>query len=58
MKEVKRKLYIANNDIRTLHTNQKMLQSLVKEIRKDLLVYGEIKKSRNKAVSTERQEES
>ena len=54
--ELKRKLHSTDHDIKTLHSNQKELQSLIKEIRKDLLVYGEIKKSRTKAISFERPE--
>ena len=56
--EYKRRLNLVDNDIRTLHFNQKVLSSLVKEIRRDLLVYGEIKKSKNKAASFEKQEEN
>lgn len=52
------RLNLVDHDIKTLHHNQKVLQSLVKEMRKDLLIYGEIKKSRTKAISIERQEES
>jgi hypothetical protein len=58
VKDLKRKLYSAEHDIKTLHLNQKVLQLLVKEIRRDLIVYGEIKKSRHKALSGERQEET
>jgi len=56
--EHKRRLNLADKDIKTLHFNQRVLQSLVKEMRRDLLLYGEIKKSRNKTFPVEKPEES
>ena len=35
-----------DRDIKTLHFNQKMLQSTIRELHKDLKIYGEIKKSK------------
>ena len=46
-----RKINLADKDIRTLHGNQKLLHSSIKELHKDLRVYGQIKKSRVKAFS-------
>jgi hypothetical protein len=56
--EHQKRLNVSDKDIISLHFNQRVLQSIIKEIRKDLLIYGEIKKSRNKAISFEKQEES
>ena len=56
--EHQRKLNLADHDIKTLHHNQKVLQSTIKEMRRDLLLYGEIKKSRSKTLSIEGPEES
>jgi hypothetical protein len=46
-----RKFYSADKDIRTLHGNQKLLHSSIKELHKDLRIYGEVKKSRVKTFS-------
>jgi septal ring factor EnvC (AmiA/AmiB activator) len=54
--DLNRKYLNTDRDIKTLHTNQKVLQSLIKEIRKDLILYGEIKKSRTKAIAFEKTE--
>lgn len=45
-----RKLYLLDHDIKTLHSNQKVLQSSIKELHKDLRIYGEVKKSRIKTI--------
>src|SRR5487761_2211443 len=52
-----RKLYSADHDIKTLHVNQKVLQSSIKELRKDLKVYGEIKRSKDKYIFPEKTDE-
>ena len=54
--DLNRKYFNLNNDIKTLHLNQKMLQSIIKEMRKDLMLYGEIKKSRSKSIAFEKTE--
>ena len=56
LKEAERKLYLADRDIKTLHGNQKMLQSSLKEIYKDLKIYGEIKRARIKSGPSEKEE--
>lgn len=56
LKEAHRKLYLVDRDIKTLHSNQKMLQSSIKQIYKDLKNYGEIKRSRIKQYYPEKEE--
>lgn len=53
----KKKLYSADRDIKTLHFNQKVLQSNIKDLRKDLKIYGEVKNSKVKNIFNEIQEE-
>lgn len=56
LKDAERKLYLADRDIKTLHRNQKMLQSSVKEIYRDLKIYGEIKRARITSGPSEKEE--
>lgn len=52
-----RKIILADRDIKTLHFNQKVLQSTIKELHKDLKVYGEIKKSKVRFIQETPEEE-
>lgn len=56
VKKYERKLYSLDRDIKTLHTNQKMLQSSIKEIYKDLKIYGEIKRAKINSGISEKEE--
>lgn len=51
-----KKLYSNDRDIKTLHFNQKVLYSSIKELRKDLKTYGEVKKSRTRQLLAEKDE--
>lgn len=57
IQELIKKLYSNDRDIKTLHFNQKMLQSSIKELRRDLKIYGEIKRSKDKCISSEKTDE-
>ena len=57
LKDHARKLYSADHDIKTLHFNQRMLQSSIKELRRDLKIYGEIKRFKDKIIYAEKADE-
>lgn len=46
MDGLSKQIILVDRDIKTLHLNQKVLQSTIKELHKELKVYGEVKKSR------------
>jgi len=51
LKDYNKRLNLLNRDIKTLHLNQKMLQSSIKDLYKDLKIYGEIKRARINTIS-------
>lgn len=55
--DIRQKINLNNRDINTLHFNQKVLQSTVRELHKELKIYGEIKRSRVKRLVGEKEEE-
>ncbi len=54
---LKRKTILIDRDIKTLHFNQKVLQSTVRDLHKDLRIYGEVKKSKIRGIFNETAEE-
>lgn len=56
LKDYHKRLNLLKRDIKTLHQNQKVLQSSIKDIYKDLKVYGEIKRARINTISESEKE--
>ena len=55
--DLRRKNISTDRDIKTLHLNQKVLQSTIKELHRDLKIYGEVKKSKVRFLSETPEEE-